>query len=342
MIVLGFASVSSETVFDHSLWAIVLTIAAIFVALSFARGPLSGSPGQAAALAAPLTLWVTGAEASGETQALAQQAATCWQLGGRQTNVGALPGGSVEAVGDFLRHTRGTSNDLLVLTSATLSDIAYEALRPPGSPAHAIAQAAARRLLEATPVAVLGEDSMSLAVSESAPIHSTEQLLAILRMRPAHPVLGVATEAWLEGGIASLAQSAGLEGEMPFNAYKSSAEALASLNAGEAEAVVAPHSALLAGLRRRALRELPWPRSSAGSDGWVAIMAPSGLNPNVIASLRQQAAQLCHGDEWQQRLRSDGLSPVQTGPRGLRDLIRSGLGEAGRVQALATHVVRDY
>lgn len=342
MLGLRFASVASETVFDRSLWAIVLTIAVIVVALSFARGPLSGSGGPTSALAAPLTLWVAGDESSSEAQALAQQAAACWQFGGRSANVGVLPGGSVEAVGDFLHHTRGAPNDLLILTSATLSEIAYEALRPPGSPARANAQAAAQRLLEATPVAVLGGDSMSLAVPSSSPIRSSLQLLSVLRAHPSHPVLGVATEAWLEGSIASLAQSAGVEGEMPFNAYRSSAEAVASLDAGEAEAVVAPHSALVDDLRQGALRQLAWPTPSTAAEGWVAIMAPSGLNPSVIASLRRQATQLCSRDGWRQHLRSDGLSPVRTTSRSLRGLIRNGLTEAGRTQALATHVVRNY
>lgn len=342
MPVLRFASVTSENVFDRTLWAIVLTIAVIFVAINFARGPLTGSAAPTSALAAPLTLWVTGAESSNETQALAQQAAACWQLGGRQANVGVLPGGSVEAVGDFLHHTHGAANDLLVLTSGTLSEIAYEALRPPGSPARANAQAAAQRLLEATPLAVLGTDSMSLAVSSGSQIRSTTQLLSVLRARPSRPVLGVATEAWLEGSIASLAQSAGIAGEMPFDAYRSSAEAVASLDAGEAEAIVAPHSALVAGLRSGALRQLAWPAPSAASDGWVAIMAPAGLDPSVIASLRRQAAQLCSEDGWRQHLRSDGLSPVRTSSRSLRSLIRNGLGEAGRTQELATRVVRNY
>jgi hypothetical protein len=334
--------VNSETSFDRSLWTIVLTLVVAIVVFSFAEGPLTASDGPAAASAQPLTLWVASAEANNDAETLARQAAACWQLDGQQANVGVLPGGSVEAVGDFLHHVHGASDDLLMLTSATLSEIAYEALRPPGSPAHARAQQTAQRLLEATPVAVLGEDSTSLAVRSSSPIRTTSQLLSVLRSHSSSPVLGVATEAWLEGSIASLAQSAGVEGEMPFNAYRSSTEAVASLKTGEAEAIVAPHSALLPGLHDEVLRQLAWPVPDAASEGWVAIMAPSGLNPSAIALLRRQATQLCSGAGWRRHLRSDGLSPARTSVRALRSLIRNGLSEAGHTQTLATHVVRNY
>jgi hypothetical protein len=342
MLAVRYASVASQTTFDRSLWTIVLTIAVAFVVFSFARGPLTGSDDSATTLAHPLTLWVAGGEAAGETEALAQQAAACWQLGGRQATVGVLPGGSVEAVGDFLYRARGAPDDLLLLTSGTLSEIAYEALRPPGSPARARAQDAARRLLEATPVAVLGVDSMSLAVQSSSSIHTTAQLLALLHSRPFRPLLGVAAEAWLEGSLAMLAQSAGVEGEMPFSAYRSSREAVASLDAGEAEAIVAPHSALVASLRQGTLRQLSWPDTSrVGSRGWVAVLAPSGLNAGAVSALRRQAAKLCHGG-WRERVRQDGLSPARASPASLRDLIHGGLTEAGHMQELASRLVRNY
>jgi hypothetical protein len=335
--------VASETSFDRSLWTIVLTIVVAIVVFSFAQGPLTASDGPAMALARPLTLWVTGGEAAGQTEALAHQAAACWQLGGRQATVGVIPGGSVDAVGDFLHRAHGAPDDLLLLTSATLSEIAYEALLPPGSPARVRAQDAARQLLEATPVAILGHDSISLAVRSDSPIHATGQLLALLRSHPSHPLLGVAAEAWLEGGLATLAQGAGVEGEMPFNAYRSSQEAVVSLDAGEADAIIAPHSELARDLRLGGLRQLAWPASpSAENEGWVAILAPSGLSARTVASLRLQAAQLCNGDGWRQRLRQDGLSPAKASPGSLHGLIRDGLSEAGHLQALAARVVRDY
>lgn len=334
---------ASETSFDRSLWTIVLTVAVAFVVFSFARGPLMSPGGPDSALAHPLTLWVAGGEASGEAEALAHQAAACWQLGGRQATVGVLPGGSVEAVGDFLHQARGTASEVLLLTSSTLSEIAYEALRPPGSPVRARAQATAQRLLEATPVAVLGRDSMSLAVRSDSSIRTTPQLLTLLRARPAHPLVGVAAEAWLEGGLSTLAQSADVEGDMPFSAYHSSREALESLEAGEADAVVAPQSALARSLRRGGLRRLAWPSApSADAQGWVAILAPSGLSTNAVDSLRAEATALCDGDGWRKRLREDGLTPAKASPASLRQLIRGGLSEATRVQAIAARVVRNY
>ncbi len=333
---------NDETSFDRSLWTIVLTIVVAIVIFSFAEGPLTASDEPAAALAQPLTLWVAGGEASAETETLAHQAAACWQLSGHQADVGVLPGGAVDAVGDFLHRAHGASDDLLMLTSATLSEIAYEALRPPGSPARERAQATARQLLDATPVAILGRDSTSLAVRSSSPIHNTSQLFALLRSHTSEPLLGVAAGAGLEGSLANLAQSAGVVGEMPFNAYRSSREAVVSLDAGEADAIIAPHSVLAADLRKGALRQLAWPAPVAVNQGWVAIMAPSGLNARAVASLREQAAQLCNGDGWRERLRHDGLSPVRANPDSLHELIRGGLSEAGHWQELAVRVVRDY
>lgn len=321
----------------------MLTIVVVLVVFSFARGPLTGSGGTASAFGHPLTLWVTGGESAGEAEALARQAASCWHLGGRDADVNVLSGDSVEAVGDFLHRAHGSPGELLMLTNATLSQIAYEALRPPGSPARARAQAAAQRLLEATPIAVLGRDSMTLAVRSDSFIHTTGQLLGLLRERQSRPVLGVSSEAWLEGSLAALAQSAGVEGTMPFNSYRSSREAVASLATGEAEAVLAPHNALASSLKRGGLRALPWPSTPGASDqGWVAILAPSGLSPSAVAMLRRQASTLCEGGGWRQRLREDGLSPAKTDPASLRHLIRGGLGEANHLQALAKHLVRNY
>lgn len=332
-----------QTTFDRSLWTIVLTIAVALVVFSFARGPLTGSGGTASAYGHSLTLWVAGGESAGEAETLARQVASCWQLGGRNAGVSVLSGDSVEAVGDFLHRARASPGELLMLTSATLSEIAYDALRPPGSAARVRAQAAAQRLLETTPVAVLGQDSTTLAVRSDSAIHTTEQLLGRLRERQLRPVLGVASEAWLEGSLAALAQSAGVQGAMPFSSYRSSREAVASLATGGAEAVLAPRSALAPRLKHGGLRALAWPATSGASgQGWVAILAPSGLSPDAVAALRQQASTLCGGGGWRQRLREDGLSPARTDPASLRHLIRGGLGEANRLQVLAEHTVRNY
>lgn len=333
---------SAETNFDRSLWTIVLTVAVAVVVFSFARGPLTGTGGAAAAFGHPLTLWVAGEEA-GATEALAQQTASCWQQRGHQADVGILQGDSTQAVDEFLDRARGSSGELLMLTSSTLSQIAYDALRPAGSPARASAQVAARWLLEATPVAVLGRDSTALVVRADSPLHTTAELLELMREHSSRPVLGVAAEAWLEGSLAALAQRAGVEGAMTFSSYHSSREAVASLASGQAGAVLAPRIAVAPGVAAGGLRALPWPTGSgAGARGWVALLAPAGLSPGTVATLRRQASGLCRGEGWRQRLREAGLTPTHAAPTSLRHLIRGGLGEADRLQALAERLVRDY
>src|SRR5580693_6610569 len=136
----------TETPLDRSLWTIVLTVVVAIVIVNFAQRPLFGGDGEASGFGRPLTLWVAGAKAGGQAEAVARQAASCWQVGGRPVSVGVLPGGSASAVADFLDRVHRTPNDLLLVTSTTLSDIAYEARDALASESRERARRAARLL----------------------------------------------------------------------------------------------------------------------------------------------------------------------------------------------------
>jgi hypothetical protein len=328
---------------DRTLWMMVLTVAVVLVVLSFARQPLLGGDGDASGFGAPLTLWVPSSQAGGQAEAVARQAAACWDSGGRSATVGVLPGSSSTAVADFLSRTHGSSSELLLLTSTTLSDIAHDSIDAPSSEAGESAQRAARLLARTPPITVLGVDALTLAVRADSPIHTTTQLLSLMRQDPSRPLLGVAEDTWLQGNLAALAQSADLHGQIPYSAFRSSREAVVSLDAGEVEVVVAPHSALYEDLRSGRLRQLRWPNSDGTPPhAWVAVVAPTGLSTAELATLRSQARRLCAGTSWTRLLHGDGLSPISSSRHRLDSFLRKGIGEASQLQSLAARTVRNY
>jgi hypothetical protein len=333
---------SPESRFDRSLWTIVLTAVIAVVIISFARQPLFGGDGEASGFGRPLTLWVAGSGADGQAEAVARQAAACWQTGGRSVNVGVLPGGSATSVVDFLDRVHRTPDELLLVTSSTLSDIAHDAQDSLAGESRERAQRAARLLQNAAPVALLGGDALTLAVRADSPIRTTAQLFALMRSHPSRPPVGIAEDTWLQGNLAALAQSAGVHGSMPFSVFRSSREAVVSLDAGEAEAVAAPHSALNADLHSGRLSELPWPAASnATPRAWVAIVAPLGLDGSALATLRRQARNLCEGGAWRRLLQADGLTPMRAKSTSVESFVRRGIQEATRLQTLASRIVRD-
>jgi tripartite-type tricarboxylate transporter receptor subunit TctC len=335
--------VRAESPLDRTLWTIVLTVAVVAVVLSFARQPLLGGDGVASGFSPPLTLWLAGPQTGGQAEAVAQQAASCWEKAGHPVTVGVLPGSSTTAVTDFLDRVHRAPDDLLLITSTTVSDIARDSAAASSSVTGERAQRAVRLLAGAAPVAVLGSDPLELAVRAGSPIHTVAQMLSLMRGQPSRPVLGVAEDSWLQGNLAALAQSAELQGQIPYSVYRTSREAVVSLTAGEVEVVVAPRSALRGGLHSGNLRELPWPapRNTMPS-AWVAVLAPAGLSSTELATLRTQASHLCSGSTWTRMLRGDGLSPVSPTKRQLAGYVRNDIGEASRLQSLAERIVRNY
>lgn len=334
---------AEESLLGRVLWVLVLTIAVVVVVLSFARQPLFGSDGDASTFGQPLTLWIAGSDAGERVSSVAEQAASCWDLQGRTATVGVLPGNSSEAVANFLEHGRHRTNELLLITSTTLGDIARDradALLP--EEGREAAQRASRLLGGAEPVAVLASDPIALAVRASSPIRTTEQLLTLMRQAPAKPLFDVASNTWLQGNLASLVDSAGLHGEVPYAVFDTSKEALESLRTGEAQVALAPRSTIQEAVSSRKLRELPWPAAGPAPRAWLAVLAPSGLNTKQLTKLRTQAQGLCAGAVWTRLLSEDGLSPVAPSAFNLSTFVRQGLAEATRMQALASRIMRDY
>jgi hypothetical protein len=323
---------------------LVLTIAVIVVVVSFAHQPLFGSDGNAAAFGQPLTLWMAGSGAGERAAVVAEQAASCWDLKGRAAGVGVLPGGSASAVAHFFARVHGESDELLVITSTTLADIAHERGNAVGSEEdRERAQRAANLLAGAAPVAVLASDPLEFAVRADSPVRKTAQVLSLMRQWTAGPLFDVSANAWLRGNLASLVLLAGLRGEVPYGVFDSSSEALASLGAGQGEVALAPRSAIRQEMHADKLRELPWPAPAGlGPRAWVAVLAPAGISASELANLRAQAHSLCAGAVWARLLRTDGLAPAPSASVPLGRFVRIGMGDSSQLQTLAAKVMRDY
>jgi tripartite-type tricarboxylate transporter receptor subunit TctC len=335
--------VQEESSLDRTLWTIVLAVAVAVVVLSFARQPLLGGESEASGFSPPLTLWLAGPQTGGQAEAVARQAASCWESTGRPVTVGVLPGSSSTAVTEFLDRVHHAPGDLLLITSTTVSDIAHDSANTGFSVAGERAQRAAHLLEDAPPVAVLAGDKLNLAVRATSPIRNVTQLFALLRRESSRPLLGIAESTWLEGNLATLVQSAALRGQVPYSVFRSSREAVMSLGAGEVEAVVAPHSALREELSEKRLRELHWPGPRRVSPrSWLAVIAPAGLSSAELTALRAQTRHLCSGTTWTTMLGRDGLLRMTPSGPALENYIRNDLGEESRRQALAAHIVRDY
>jgi len=335
--------VHEEPPLIRSLWTIVLIAAIAAVVLSFARQPLFGGDGSAVGLGRPLTLWVTGAESGGEAEAVARQAAGCWQVREHPATVGVLSGEPSAAVAAFLTRLHGAPDDLLVVTSSTLAKIAHDDGAAIAPEVREQAQHAIRLLEGATPISVLASEAVALAVPADSPIHSSTQLLAAMRESSMPPLLGVAANPWLQGNLAALVQGADMHGPMPYVLYDSSRQAVASIDSGSGGVIVTPFSAIHSELSHGAVRELPWPEfAGPPPHGWVAVVAPPGLSGSEIASLRAQAGRLCTRATWHRLLHGDGLAPVADSHEGFATFMHDGLSEATRLQALAARIVRDY
>ncbi|HEY2536285.1 MAG TPA: hypothetical protein VGI24_04800 [Solirubrobacteraceae bacterium] len=332
-----------ESRLGRSLWAILLSVVVAIVIFSFARHPLLGGDGEASGFSRPLTLWVAGAEGNGQAQATARELAGCWEMSGRPVTVGVLPGGASSSVVDFLERVHGTPDELLLITSTTLSDIARDRQDQLLPEPREHAQRAVHLLAGAAPIAALGGERLALAVRADSPVHSSSELLSARYVQTSPPLFGVAEDTWLEGNLAALVNSSGLHGDLPYSVFTSSRSAVLSLEAGEVQAVLAPYGAIHQAVRSGRVRELPWPRAGGRTPRtWSAIVAPTGLSTATIHTLREQTRGLCTGPERRRLLRKDGISQIAPASVGLASFVGDGVHEASQRQALVERIMRSY
>ncbi len=329
-----------ESDLGRILWTVVLLAVIALVVANFAQGPLLGGDGDASGFAQPLTLWVASTDPSDEAERVVQQAASRWDTPTRLASAEVLPGGSVEGVLSFLDRIHGDPRDLLVVSSTTLADIAYDRAQPQLSEVSRRARQAARLLRSAPPIAVVSADALLLAVPRDSPLKDI-QGLSSADFQPATPMFSVADDSWETSNLASLVERYGLTGRIPYSAVSSPRDAVVDTNAGRASVVLAPRSEIRRELRAGRMRRLPWPRGQGSApETWIAIMGSTGLSPSRVASLRIEAHKLYDSPVWHDELRRDGLSPVSLSAAALRGFINTKLSEAEHLQGTAARVVR--
>jgi hypothetical protein len=325
-----------ESTLGRVLWIALLIVLGAYVIADFVRSPFVAPSGSAAVRPAELTLWTPTGEASGETGLVVQDAAAGLELGGHATATKSLAGGSSQAVAEFLsRPPRDSGADLLVVTSATLADLAQDRrdrLVPGAAEEAALALALLRR---ATPVGLLESDPLAIGVDSGSSIRSTAQLLASLRATPSQRLFGIADDTWSRVELAAFVDRAGVDGNVRFSIFQTGAEAGQAVQTGAANTVLAPRGTIDEDVRAGRLRQLRWPFAGRPPRFWVAVVAPSGLPRSQVASLRRWIRGLGHDRGWRRQLRRSGRVPADPSAGGLTAVLRGGLASAGRLQLLA-------
>lgn len=271
--------------------------------------PFLGDTGDAAIVDAHLTLWVPGTETGGPSEAVARQAAASLQLTGRPATVKVVrQGGAAGAVSGFLgAEGRARPSDLLVVSSATVADLARGRSDAVFGGAATAAGDAQQLLRRARPVAILAEDEIQLAVRPRSRVRSGTELVRELQRSPRAHLVAIEGDAWTKAQLGRLVQRAGVPGRVPYRAYPSGADAALGLAAGEADVVLAPRSELHDELAAGHLRALRWPSQDGRAPrAWTALVEAPDLHPGEHARIMDELGRLARDAQWRRAVRRTG------------------------------------
>jgi tripartite-type tricarboxylate transporter receptor subunit TctC len=333
--------VSFESRVGRALWPALMLVLLAHAVSDLLHHPFLGDTGDAAIVDAHLTLWVPGTEVGGPSEAVARQAAASLQLTGRPATVKVRrDGGAAGAVTSFLGPGGSARpGDLLVVSSATVADLARgrsDALF--GDVATTAADAAAL-LGGARPVAVLAEDALQLAVRPGSKIRTGAQLARRLAAHPRAHLVAIEGDAWTRAQLGRLVQRADVSGRVPYRAYPSGAEAALGLAAGEADVVLAPSSELHDEVAAGHLRVLSWPSSDGRAPrAWTALLEAPGLRPGQHARIRDELRRLAADPQWRRALRDAGRTAPGAGAAVPRDFLARRVAAAAWLQRVTARV----
>jgi tripartite-type tricarboxylate transporter receptor subunit TctC len=323
------------------MWPALILVLLAHAVSDVLHHPFLGDTGDAATVDVHLTLWVPGTEAGGPSEAVAREAAASLQLTGRPATVKLVrTGGAAGAVSGFLGERTARPTDLLVVSSATVADLARGRADAVFGDEAAQAADAAALLRRARPLAILAQDRLQLAVRTGSHLRTGAQLMAALRTNPRSHLLAVEGDAWTKVNLGRLVQRAGVPGRVPYRAFPSAGEAALGLESGDADVVLAPSSELRAEVAGGRLRVLPWPSGyDAAPRAWTALLEVPGLRPGQHARLRDELARLAADPHWRRVLRRAGRAAPRVGaPRGF---LADRLDDAAWLQRMTAHIERD-
>ena len=210
---------------------------------------------------------------------------------------------------------------VLLLTSSTFLTAAATQARLPYDPIAAF-----------TPVAMVGEGPMLLAVSASTPFKSPEDLLAAARAKPDGLTYGTAGVGSI-GHLATVLLSDAAKVKLTHVPYKGAANAAQDMGGGQIDVMVSNYSTLAPllqknGGRVRALAvtsKQPHP-SFAGlpalaasvpgyeMDIWIGVFAPAGTPAAVVDRLNREINAISASPELAVLLGPDGTLPTAISP----------------------------
>lgn len=327
-----------ESRLGRALWITLLVLLGGYVVSDFVRTPFLAPSGSAAVRPAQVTLWVPEGGAGDEASPIVVRAAAALELEGHTTSVKSIRGGSSEAVADFLSHPPEPGANLLVVTSATLADLAHdrrERLVPGAAEEAALAQELLRR---AGPVGMLESAPLTIGVAPSSPLQSPRQVLAAIRSAPEQQLVAIADDTWSRVQLAALVQRAGVDGNVRFSVFQSGTEAAQAVESGRATMMLGTRGALRTEVRQGRLRELAWPFGAEHAPRfWVALVAAPALSPSRATQLRSWVAKLRTDRGWLARLREAGATPGIAG-QDLAGLLRRDTLAANRLELLSRQI----
>jgi tripartite-type tricarboxylate transporter receptor subunit TctC len=221
---------------------------------------------------------------------------------------------------------------VLLLTSSTFLTAAATQLRLPYDPIAAF-----------TPVAMVGEGPLLLAVSASTPFKSPEELLAAARAKSDGLTYGTAGVGSI-GHLATVLLSDAAKVKLTHVPYKGAANAAQDMAGGQIDVMISNYSTLAPliqkdGGRVRALAvtsKQPHP-SFAGlpalatsvpgydMDIWIGVFAPAGTPPAVVDRLNREINAISASPELAIVLGPDGTLPQAMSPSAFATRVKAEL-----------------
>ncbi len=210
---------------------------------------------------------------------------------------------------------------VLLLTSSTFLTAAATQPRLPYDPIAAF-----------TPVAMVGEGPLLLAVSASTPFRSTEDLLAAARAKPDGLTYGTAGVGSI-GHLATVLLGDAAKVKLRHVPYKGAANAAQDMGGGQIDVMISNYSTLAPLVQKDGGRVRPLAVTSkqphpsfAGlpalatsvpgydMDIWIGVFAPAGTPPAIVERLNREINAISASPELAVVLGPDGTLPQAMSP----------------------------
>ena len=211
---------------------------------------------------------------------------------------------------------------VLLLTSSTFLTVAATQAKLPYDP-----------LADFTPVTMVAEGPMLLAVSSAFPVKTPAEYFSAARARPGEVTYGSAGVGSI-GHLATELLNAAAKVQMTHVAYKGAANAIVDLAGGQIYAMISNYSSLVPQLNTKRVRALAvtskqaspvfanLPPLSATVPGysmeiWICVFAPAGTPAPVVERLNREIREIAASPELKMFLEPDGALPVSITPAAL-------------------------